>query len=165
MSMSDPIADMLTRMRNAQRARKKRVTVPFSTMKESIAKVLQAEGYIDGFSIETRRGAWQAPAEGQIDAPPAETPNKDDRRGARRTPAEGAFKQLVIKLRYHDEKPAILSLKRVSRPGLRVYRGVKDLPVAMSGFATVVVSTSKGVVSDRKARELGQGGEVVCIVE
>lgn len=131
MSMSDPIADMLTRIRNAQHARKAEVLIPFSKMKESIAKVLEEEGYIE--SLET-------------------------------TEVDG-FKQIKIVLRYIDDKPSILSLRRVSRPGLRVYRKADELPVAMNGFGTVIISTSKGVISDRNAKRDGHGGEVVCIVE
>lgn len=131
MSMSDPIADMLTRIRNAQSAGKKRVVIPFSNMKQAIAKVLREEGYIENYEI------------GQ----------------------EGSFKNIICTLHYHQGKPAILTIRRVSAPGLRVYRKAKELPVVMNGFGTVIVSTSKGVMSDRAARQLGQGGEVVCIVE
>ncbi len=131
MSMSDPIADMLTRIRNAQRAGKESVAIPFSNMKQAIAKVLREEGYIESYRVGEEDG----------------------------------FKNITCVLRYHEGKPAILTIRRVSVPGLRVYRKAKELPVVMNGFGTVIVSTSKGVMSDREARQLGQGGEVVCIVE
>lgn len=131
MSMSDPIADMLTRIRNGQHAEKKSVLVPFSRMKESLCKVLYDEGYIEKFDIA------------EVDG----------------------FKQIDINLRYVEGKPSIISIKRVSKPGLRIYRKFDNMPVAMNGFGTVIVSTPKGVVSDREAKRLGHGGEVICIVE
>lgn len=131
MSMSDPIADMLTRIRNAQSAGKEHVIIPFSNMKEAIAKVLQEEGYIESYQLGE----------------------------------EGAFKNITCVLRYHEGKPAILSIRRISTPGLRVYRKAKELPVVMGGFGTVIVSTSKGVMSGRNAKQSGHGGEVVCVVE
>ena len=130
MSMSDPIADMLTRIRNAHLAKKKDVEIPFSRTKEQIADVLKQEGYIENFEI-----------------------------------LEKKFKHIRIQLKYIDDRPAIILLKRISRPGLRIYRKVKELPVSMNGFGTIIVSTSKGLLSDRKAKELGHGGEIICMVE
>jgi small subunit ribosomal protein S8 len=130
MSMTDPIADMLTRIRNAQRARKESVTVPASHLKLAIAKVLEQEGYIDSVS--------------------------EDGEGAKRT--------LNVVLKYHRNEPVIERLRRVSRPGLRVYAAVDELPKVQGGLGISIVSTSVGVMSDREARAQGRGGEVLCVV-
>jgi small subunit ribosomal protein S8 len=131
MSMSDPIADMLTRIRNAQGVEKPEVVMPSSKLKVSIAKVLQDEGYIDGF---------------RVDATP------------------GGVAQLRIGLKYYAGRPVIERLERVSRPGLRIYRGRDALPEVMNGLGVAIVSTSRGVMTDRKARVQGVGGEVICYV-
>ena len=130
MSMSDPIADMLTRIRNAQRADKGTVTMPSSRLKAAIAQVLQEEGYIEGHSV------WQ----------------------------DGAKAMLEIALKYYAGRPVIEKIERVSRPGLRVYKGSEDIPRVMDGLGIAIVSTSRGVMTDRKARATGVGGEVLCIV-
>jgi small subunit ribosomal protein S8 len=130
MSMADPISDMLTRIRNAQMARKTVVTMPSSKLKSAIAQVLKDEGYIDGFSVRENKGK----------------------------PA------LEISLKYYAGAPVIEKIERVSRPGLRIYRGRDDLPKVMNGLGVAIVSTSKGVMTDRKARANGIGGEVLCIV-
>ncbi len=130
MSMSDPIADMLTRIRNAQMVQKVSVTMPASKLKSAIAEVLKAEGYIDSFSI---RG-------------------------------ESAKPQLEIVLKYYAGKPVIEHIERVSRPGLRVYKGRHDIPNVMNGLGVAIVTTPKGVMTDRKARQVGIGGEVLCYV-
>jgi small subunit ribosomal protein S8 len=131
MSMSDPIADMLTRIRNAQLVEKPEVVMPSSKLKVAIARVLQDEGYIDGFRID---------------------------------PGTGALPQLHIGLKYYAGRPVIERLERVSRPGLRIYRGRDALPEVMNGLGVAIVSTSKGVMTDRKARVQGVGGEVICYV-
>jgi small subunit ribosomal protein S8 len=131
MSMSDPIADMLTRIRNAQRVEKPEVIMPSSKLKVSIANVLKDEGYIDGFRVDAGTGG----------------------------PA-----QLHIGLKYYAGRPVIERLERVSRPGLRIYRGRDALPEVMNGLGVAIVSTSKGVMTDRKARVQGVGGEVICYV-
>lgn len=131
MSMSDPIADMLTRIRNGQMANKQTVTFPSSKPKVAILEVLSSEGYIDGFEVESN------------DSKPEAT----------------------VKLRYYQGQPVINRIKRVSRPGLRIFRGKDELPSILNGLGVAVISTSKGVMTDRAAREAGQGGEVVCIVE
>jgi small subunit ribosomal protein S8 len=130
MSMSDPIADMLTRIRNAQAVEKVEVSMPSSKLKQAIAGVLQAEGYIDGF--QTRDVDGKA--------------------------------VMAIALKYYAGRPVIERIERVSKPGLRVYRGAKDLPRVMNGLGVAIVSTPKGVMTDRKARAQGMGGEVLCIV-
>jgi len=130
MSMTDPIADMLTRVRNGQKARKVSVSMPFSTAKLAVAKVLQDEGYVG--SVE-ENGA-------------------------------GAAKELSIELKYFEGTPVIEKVQRVSKPGLRIYRGKEELPKVLGGLGVAIVSTSAGVMSDRKAREQGIGGEVICIV-
>jgi small subunit ribosomal protein S8 len=130
MSMSDPIADMLTRIRNAQAAEKLSVIVPASKLKKSIAQVLQDEGYIENFSLKT------------IDGLP----------------------MMEIGLKYYSGRPVIEKIERVSRPGLRIYRGNDDIPKVMNGLGIAIVSTSKGVMTDRRARATGVGGEVLCIV-
>jgi small subunit ribosomal protein S8 len=130
MSMSDPIADMLTRIRNAQMVQKVSVTMPASKLKTAIAEVLKAEGYIDSFEL---RG-------------------------------EAAKPQLEIALKYYAGKPVIEHIERVSRPGLRVYKGRHDIPNVMNGLGVAIVTTPKGVMTDRKARQAGIGGEVLCYV-
>lgn len=131
MSMSDPISDMLTRIRNGQSARKVTVTMPLSNVKEAIAKVLKEEGFIDDFAVEK----------------------------------DGANSSITITLKYYLGEPVISKLKRVSRPGLRIYKSVEDLPKVIGGMGVAIVSTSKGVMSDRAARAAGHGGEVLCMVE
>jgi small subunit ribosomal protein S8 len=130
MSMSDPIADMLTRIRNAQATEKVTVSVPSSKVKLAIAKVLKDEGYIDNFAVRDMEGK----------------------------------PQIEIALKYYAGKPVIEKLERVSRPGLRIYRGTDAIPQVMNGLGVAIVSTSKGVMTDRKARQTGIGGEVLCIV-
>ncbi|MCB5185399.1 30S ribosomal protein S8 [Methylobacillus caricis] len=130
MSMSDPIADMLTRIRNAQRTNKPVVSMPSSKLKGAIASVLKDEGYIDDFGVQ------------EVDGKP----------------------QLNISLKYYAGRPVIEKIERVSRPGLRIYRGNQDIPVVMNGLGVTIVSTSKGVMTDRKARDAGIGGEVLCVV-
>jgi small subunit ribosomal protein S8 len=130
MSMTDPIADMLTRIRNAQACKKTTVAIPSSKLKSAIAEVLREEGYIDGFVVK---------------------PN-------------GGKPEIEIALRYYAGQPVIEKIERVSRPGLRVYRGVHDIPKVMNGLGVAIVSTPKGVMTDRKARASGVGGEVLCIV-
>lgn len=129
MSMQDPLADMLTRIRNGQQAAKADVTMPSSKLKVSVAKVLENEGYISGYSV-----------------------------------AEGAKPELTVELKYFEGKPVIAELDRVSRPGLRSYAGKDGLPTVRSGLGVAIVSTSKGVMSDRAARAQGIGGEVLCTV-
>jgi small subunit ribosomal protein S8 len=130
MSMTDPIADMLTRIRNAQLAEKATVQMPTSKVKVAIAKVLKDEGYIEGFAVvreETRP-------------------------------------QLEIALKYYAGRPVIEKIERVSKPGLRIYKGKDDIPRVMNGLGIAIVSTSRGLMTDRKARATGVGGEVICIV-
>ncbi|WP_026182260.1 30S ribosomal protein S8 [Leeia oryzae] len=131
MSMSDPIADMLTRIRNAQQAGKEVVAMPSSKLKAAIAAVLKDEGYIDGFNVSEEAG------------------NK---------------RTLNIELRYYAGRPVIERIERVSKPGLRIYKGNGDIPSVMNGLGVAIVSTSKGVMTDRKARANGVGGELLCIV-
>jgi small subunit ribosomal protein S8 len=130
MSMSDPIADMLTRIRNAQSINKSTVSMPASKLKSAIAGVLKDEGYIDDFAVQA------------MDGKP----------------------QLNISLKYYAGRPVIEKIERVSRPGLRVYRGNQNIPTVMNGLGVTIVSTSKGVMTDRKARAAGIGGEVLCVV-
>ncbi len=130
MSMSDPISDMLTRIRNAQLAEKVTVAMPSSKIKAAIAKVLQDEGYVDGFKVIDHDGK----------------------------------PTLEIGLKYYADRPVIEKIQRVSRPGLRVYKGSEDIPRVMNGLGIAIVSTSKGLMTDRKARANGIGGEVLCIV-
>ena len=130
MSMQDPISDMLTRIRNGQRAAKTSVVMPGSKQKKAIAAVLQNEGYIDGFEAV------------ELDGKPA----------------------LSVELRYFDGQPVIRKIERVSKPSLRVYRGKDDLPEVLGGLGVAIISTSKGLMSDRQARSEGQGGEVLCFV-
>ena len=130
MSMSDPIADMLTRIRNAQSVEKASVVMPSSKLKVAIAKVLKDEGYIDDFAV---RG-------------------------------DAARPELEIALKYYAGRPVIERIERVSRPGLRIYRGRHDNPQVMNGLGVAIVTTPKGVMTDRKARQAGVGGEVLCYV-
>lgn len=130
MSMSDPIADMLTRIRNAQMAEKLTVEMPSSKLKVALAKVLQDEGYVEGFKVASNDGK----------------------------------PTLEIGLKYYADRPVIEKIQRVSRPGLRVYKGSEDIPKVMNGLGVAIVSTSKGLMTDRKARANGIGGEVLCIV-
>ena len=130
MSMSDPIADMLTRIRNAQLAEKLSVAMPSSRVKASIAQVLKDEGYIEDFKIRDEDGK----------------------------------STLEVALKYYAGEPVIEKIERVSRPGLRIYKGREDIPKIMNGLGIAIVSTSKGVMTDRKARATGIGGEVLCIV-
>jgi small subunit ribosomal protein S8 len=130
MSMSDPIADMLTRIRNGQMSEKASVAMPASNVKVAIARVLKDEGYIEDFSVRQ----------------------------------EGPKTSLEIGLKYYAGRPVIEKLERISRPGLRIYKGRDDLPKVMNGLGIAIVSTSKGVMTDRGARAAGVGGEVLCIV-
>lgn len=130
MSMSDPIADMLTRIRNAQMVEKPNVEFPSSKLKVSIARVLKDEGYIESFKLLNRDGK----------------------------------NSLVIDLKYHAGRPVIERIERVSRPGLRVYKGCHDIPMVMNGLGVAIVTTPQGVMTDRKARKAGVGGEVLCFV-
>ena len=130
MSMSDPIADLLTRIRNAQMVAKRTVSVPSSKVKVAIAQVLKDEGYIDGFKVVNDAGK----------------------------------NQLEIALKYYAGRPVIERIERVSKPGLRIYRGRDALPQVMNGLGVAIVTTPKGVMTDRKARATGVGGEVLCYV-
>ncbi len=131
MSMSDPVADMLTRIRNGQHANKVSVSFPASKQKTAILDVLVDEGYIESYDID--------PADGK----PVTT----------------------VKLKYFNGAPVIAKIKRVSRPGLRVFKGKDELPRVLNGMGVAIISTSNGVMSDRAARAAGQGGEVICTVE
>jgi small subunit ribosomal protein S8 len=134
MSMSDPIADMLTRIRNAQVVGHAEVVMPASRLKSAIAQVLKDEGYIEDFALRDKGG-------------------------------EGAARrELRIGLKYYAGRPVIERLERVSKPGLRVYKGSDDIPKVMNGLGVAILSTSRGVMTDRKARADGVGGEVLCIV-
>ncbi len=130
MSMSEPIADMLTRIRNAQLSEKSIVAMPASKLKQAIAQVLKDEGYIEHFTVR------------ELDAKPV----------------------LDIRLKYYAGRPVIEKIERVSRPGLRIYKPNKNLPNVMNGLGVAIISTSKGVMTERKARASGIGGEVLCIV-
>lgn len=130
MSMTDPIADMLTRIRNAQMVGHTEVSMPCSKLKISIAKVLKDEGYIEDFAVRDEKPA----------------------------------KVLHIGLKYYAGRPVIERLERISKPGLRVYKGRDDIPRVMNGLGVAILSTSRGVMTDRKARADGVGGEVLCIV-
>jgi small subunit ribosomal protein S8 len=132
MSMSDPIADMLTRIRNAQRVEKNEVAMPSSKLKVAIAQVLRDEGYIEGYQVGTS-GASTLP-------------------------------ELRIGLKYYAGRPVIERLERVSKPGLRIYRGRDALPQVMNGLGVAIISTPQGLMTDRKARTQGVGGEVICYV-
>jgi small subunit ribosomal protein S8 len=128
--MSDPIADMLTRIRNAQQAQKVSVSMPCSKLKVAIAKVLQDEGYVDGYAVREA----------------------------------GGKPELEVALKYYAGRPVIERLERVSRPGLRVYKGSTDIPQVMNGLGVAIVSTPRGVMTDRAARAGRVGGEVICYV-
>jgi small subunit ribosomal protein S8 len=128
--MSDPIADMLTRIRNAQMVEKPSVSMPSSKLKVAIAQVLKDEGYVDGFAVLAADGK----------------------------------PQLQISLKYHAGKPVIEHIERVSRPGLRVYKGRHEIPNVKNGLGVAIVTTPRGVMTDRKARQVGVGGEVLCYV-
>jgi len=130
MSMSDPISDMLTRIRNAQLVGHTEVSMPASRLKAAIAQVLKDEGYIEDFALRDN----------------------------------GAKKELRIGLKYYAGRPVIERLERVSKPGLRVYKGRDDIPRIMNGLGVAILSTSRGVMTDRKARADGVGGEIICIV-
>jgi small subunit ribosomal protein S8 len=130
MSMTDPIADFLTRIRNGQRAGKPEVAVASSRIKLALAKVLKDEGYIDDYAVS----------------------------------GEGGRPTLTMRLKYYQGRPVIDRLERVSRPGLRVYKGKDELPKILGGMGVAIISTSNGVMSDRDARAGGHGGEVLCIV-
>ncbi len=130
MTMTDPISDMLTRIRNGQKARKLSVAMPASKAKVAVAAVLKDEGYVTDFGLE----------------------------------GEGAAQTLTVELKYYQGAPVIDKIQRVSKPGLRIYRGKEELPKVLGGLGVAIVSTSVGVMSDRKAREQGVGGEVICIV-
>lgn len=130
MSMTDPIADLLTRIRNGQTAGKTEIQLSSSKLKTAVAKVLKDEGYISDYRLE----------------------------------ADSAKPTLTIGLKYFEGRPVIDRIERVSRPGLRIYRGKDDLPKVLGGMGTVIVSTPKGVMTDKQARAIGQGGEVLCIV-
>jgi small subunit ribosomal protein S8 len=128
--MTDPIADMLTRIRNAQTARKPSVTLPSSKQKLAIAKVLEQEGYLAGVTTETVDGK----------------------------------QMLTLALKYYQDRPVIERIERVSRPGLRIYKGADELPVVQGGLGVAIVSTSRGVMTNKQAKAQGHGGEVLCIV-
>ena len=130
MSMTDPIADMLTRIRNAQGAEKAEVSMPSSKAKQAVAKVLEAEGYISGSSVSEQDGK----------------------------------PVMTIDLKYYEGKPVIATIDRVSRPGRRFYKGKDELPQVNDGLGVAIISTSKGVMTDRAARAAGLGGEVLCYV-
>jgi len=131
MSMTDPISDMLTRIRNGQKAKKVTVSMPSSKLKVSVAKVLEAEGYLGGVATE-------------------------DQDNNKRT--------LTVTLRYHEGLPVIERIERASRPGLRVYTRAGEMPTVQGGLGVAIVSTSRGVMTDRQARAQGHGGEVLCLV-
>ena len=130
MSMTDPIADFITRIRNGQTARKTEISCSSSRLKVSIAQVLRDEGYVAGFT----------------------------------THADVGKTTLTVQLKYHEGRPVIERIERVSRPGLRSYRGKTALPKVLGGLGIAIVSTSQGVMTDRQARRVGQGGEVLCVV-
>ncbi|MFW8591540.1 30S ribosomal protein S8 [Glaciecola sp. 2405UD65-10] len=129
MSMQDPIADMFTRIRNGQQASKVTVSMPSSKLRVAIANLLQAEGYVEGFSVE-----------------------------------EGTKPVLSVTLKYFDGKKVIDTIERVSRPGLRIYKKKDELPKVLGGLGIAIVSTSKGVMTDRAARNAGMGGEIIGYV-
>ena len=130
MSMTDPISDMLTRIRNGQRARKLSVSMPSSNIKVAIANVLEKEGYIDAVKVDN----------------------------------SSTKSILEVMLRYHNGEPVIEKIQRASRPGLRVFSNVADLPSVQGGLGVAIISTSSGVMSDKEARSSGHGGEVLCFV-
>ena len=129
MSMQDPLADMLTRIRNAQQAKIDRVSMPSSSPKIAVAEVLKDEGYINGYAV-----------------------------------SEEDHPQLTIELKYHGGKAVIEEIKRISRPGLRQYKGAKEIPLIRGGLGIIILSTNKGVMTDRAARAAGVGGELICSV-
>ena len=129
MSLQDPIADMLTRVRNAQKANKVNVVMPASKQKARIAAVLKDEGYISDYKV-----------------------------------SEGNLKQLTIELKYYQGKPVIEEMRRISRPGLRIFKSKDELPSINGGLGIAIISTSKGVMTDAQARAAGHGGEVICSV-
>lgn len=128
--MTDPVADMLTRIRNGQSANKKEIKLPASKLKLSIAKVLKDEGYIATFTTETTK----------------------------------CYPEMTVELKYYRGFPVIEEIKRVSRPGLRIYKDKNNLPKVLGGLGIAIVSTSNGVMTDRAARALGHGGEIICTV-
>ena len=130
MGMTDPVADMLTRIRNAQMVKQVEVKMPASKLKAAIANVLKDEGYIEDFAVR----------------------------------ADGPMQELRIGLKYYAGRPVIERIERVSSPGLRVYKGRHDIPRIMNGLGIAILSTSHGVMTDRKARATGVGGEILCIV-
>lgn len=132
MSMQDTVSDLLTRIRNAQAARKQTVRLPSSNLKKAVVKVLQDEGFVEGYQEHT------------------DNPKKPE---------------LEVTLRYFNGVPVISKLKRVSRPGLRVYKSCQDIPNVLGGLGVAILSTSKGVMSGRQAQKQGQGGELLCFVE
>ncbi len=129
MSLQDPISDMLTRVRNAQKASKVNVVMPSSSQKVNIATVLKNEGFIDGFNV-----------------------------------SDGAKKELTIDLKYYQGKPVIESIKRISRPGLRIFKSKDELPSINGGLGIAIISTSSGLMTEKQARAAGHGGEVICSV-
>ena len=129
MSMQDTLADMFTRIRNAQQAGHSNVSMPSSKIKKSVAEVLESEGYIAGFSVES-----------------------------------GVKPTMTIDLKYYEGKPVIERIQRVSRPGLRIYKKKDELPKVLGGLGVAIVSTSKGVMTDRAARKAGMGGEIIGYV-
>lgn len=129
MSLQDPISDMLTRVRNAQKATKVNVVMPSSSQKVNIATVLKNEGYITDFKV-----------------------------------SDGVKKELTIDLKYYQGKPVIESIKRISRPGLRIFRSKDELPSINAGLGIAIISTSSGLMTEKQARAAGQGGEVICSV-
>ena len=129
MSLQDPISDMLTRVRNAQKAKKVSVEMPASKQKANIAAVLKDEGYISGFNV-----------------------------------SDGSLSKLVIELKYFQGRPVIEQVRRISRPGLRIFKSKDDLPTINGGLGIAIISTSKGLMTDRQARAAGHGGEVICSV-
>jgi small subunit ribosomal protein S8 len=131
MTMTDPIADMLTRIRNGHKIKAESVLMPSSKIKINIARVLVEEGYINGYQEED---------------------------------LENNKKNLLINLKYYEGRPVIEKIERVSRPSLRVYKPTNELPKVMGGLGILILSTSKGVMSDRQAKKQGQGGEILCIV-
>lgn len=131
MTMSDPIADMLTRIRNGQQSRKRTLEMPSSTQKLAVAKILQEEGYVGSVEVET---------------------------------GSDGFSVLKIGLKYHLNKPVIAEIRRKSRPGCRLYVSKEEIPRVYQGLGIAVLSTSRGVLSSRKARQLGVGGELICTV-
>lgn len=131
MTMQDPIADMFIRLRNAQNVNNPSVSMPSSKFKVQLAKVLEEEGYINGFEVE----------------------------------GDAVKPQLTIALKYFRDKPVISTIKRVSKPSLKVYRSSSRLPKVLGGLGVAIISTSKGLMTDKKARSIGEGGEIICYVE